>query len=129
MPRNMSFSKTTDQIRAGTKTVTRRLGWWFLKPGEIVNAVEKCRGLKKGEKIKRIRQIRIVTTRPEPLSRMQSDREYGRQETAREGFGNHVNMKEPDYFVEFFCSLNRCTPSTEINRIEFEYTGETDNAN
>ena len=45
MPRNMSFMLTTEQVRNKTKTVTRRLGWWFLKPGEIVNAVEKGMGL------------------------------------------------------------------------------------
>ena len=61
------FFLTTDQVRNRTKTVTRRNGWWFLKPGEIVNAVEKAMGLKRGEKIKRICQIRIVSTRAESL--------------------------------------------------------------
>ena len=28
--RNMSFMLTTEQMYAGTKTVTRRNGWWFL---------------------------------------------------------------------------------------------------
>ena len=41
---------TKEQILARTKTVTRRLGWWFLKPGDVVWACEKCMGLKKGEK-------------------------------------------------------------------------------
>ena len=36
MPRNMSFSMTTGPFRARTKTVTRRFGWWFLKPGDVV---------------------------------------------------------------------------------------------
>jgi len=49
--RNMSFFLTTDQIRNKTKTVTRRDGWLFLKPGDIVQACVKCQGLKKGEKI------------------------------------------------------------------------------
>ena len=34
MPRNMSFSMITDQILCGTKTVTRRFGWWWLRPGD-----------------------------------------------------------------------------------------------
>ena len=34
MARNMSFTLTTWQIREQTKTVTRRKGWQFLKPGE-----------------------------------------------------------------------------------------------
>jgi hypothetical protein len=52
--RNMSFSLTTPQVYAGTKTVTRRLGWRFAKAGQRVCAVEKGMGLKKGEKVKRI---------------------------------------------------------------------------
>ena len=66
--RNMSFSATTEQIRNGTKTVTRRLGWTFLKPGDVVMACVKCQGLKKGEKVEKIRPIRIVSVRKEPLS-------------------------------------------------------------
>ncbi len=60
MPRNMSFSMTTAQFRARTKTVTRRLGWWNLKPGDVIMGVEKAMGLKKGEKVKRLGRIRIV---------------------------------------------------------------------
>ena len=51
MPRNMSFALTTKQIEDETKDVTRRNGWWFLKPGDQIWAVEKCMGLKKGEKV------------------------------------------------------------------------------
>jgi hypothetical protein len=121
MPRNMSFAKTTEQVRAGTKTVTRRIGWWFLKPGEIVNAVEKCRGLKKGEKVKHIRQIRIVSTRSEPINAMMLDTLYGLEEMSKEGFANHDKLRWPVQFVEFFCAMNKCEASTEVNRIEFEY--------
>jgi hypothetical protein len=31
----MSFALTTEQIRVQKKTVTRRLGWEFLKPGDL----------------------------------------------------------------------------------------------
>lgn len=48
--RHMSFSKTIPQMKAKTKIVTRRDGWKFLKPGDRILAVEKCMGLKKGEK-------------------------------------------------------------------------------
>ena len=49
--RLMSFSETTDQIRARTKTVTRRDGWDNLRPGERLWAVEKAMGLRKGQKV------------------------------------------------------------------------------
>ncbi len=47
----MSFRLTAEQMRARTKTVTRRLGWSSLKPGDIVQPVEKAQGLRKGEKV------------------------------------------------------------------------------
>jgi hypothetical protein len=112
MPRNMSFAKTTEQVRAGTKTVTRRLGWWFLKPGDIVNAVEKCRGLKKGEKVKLIRQIRIVSVRGETLS------DVNGRECALEGF---PEMRAEDFRRMFLSMHPRWDRTTRINRIEFEY--------
>ena len=47
--RNMSYAMTTQQIIDETKDVTRRLGWADLRPGDRVQACEKCQGLKKGE--------------------------------------------------------------------------------
>ena len=111
MPRNMSFAITTEHVKNQTKTVTRRLGWWFLKPGEIVNAVEKSRGLKKGEKVKRINQIRIVSADPEPLCAIKEP------DVIKEGFPGW----SPNEFIEMFCRHNKCKPETVVNRIEFEY--------
>ena len=111
MPRNMSFSLTTEQIRKKTKTVTRRNGWWFLRPGDIVTAVEKARGLKKGEKVKRICRIRIVSVRAEPLGAVSDE------DVAREGFPG----KDRDWFMQTYCRLNRCGGDVVVNRIEFEY--------
>ena len=111
MPRNMSFFFTTKQVREKTKTVTRRLGWWFLKPGDIINAVEKCQGLKKGEKVKKICQIRIIQTRRGQLDFITP------LECIREGFPL-MGSKE---FIEMFCKVNKCDSSTIINRIWFEY--------
>lgn len=36
MPRLMSVAKTPDSVRNRTKTVTRRLGWTFLEPGDVL---------------------------------------------------------------------------------------------
>ena len=109
--RNMSFSLTTPQVRAGTKTVTRRRGWWFLKPGDLLMAIEKGQGLKKGEHVVRIRPIRVVNARPEPLFRIT------KSDCRREGFP-HLT---PRLFVMMFCEHNGCHKSEEINRILFEY--------
>ncbi len=109
MPRNMSFMLTTKQMRIMTKTVTRRNGWWFLDPGDIVNAVEKCRGLKKGEKVKRIGQIEITATWPEILNTITPE------EIIREGF---KGMSRKD-FVNMYCRCNKCKPYHVVNRIGF----------
>jgi len=99
-------------MRKRKKLVTRRLGWWFLKPGDIVCAVEKGQGLKKGEKVKRIAKIQIVETRPERLDVIDN------WECELEGFPG----KTPPRFVQDFCkSHRRCTPSTIVNRIEFKF--------
>jgi hypothetical protein len=109
---------TTEQYRNHTKTVTRRLGWRFLKPGEILNGCEKCQGLKKGEKQVKMGQHRVLSTRWEPLRRMIDDPEYGREEVVKEGFPDMT----PAEFVEFFCASHRgCVPETLVNRIEFDY--------
>ncbi len=111
MPRNMSFMLTTEQVRNKTKTVTRRLGWWFLKTGDILNACVKCMGLKKGEKVEKIYQIRIVSTRNEPLYLI------NQEECRKEGFPEMA----PEKFVGMFCREMKCWNNTIVNRIEFEY--------
>ena len=58
MPRNMSFALTTEQFLNRTKTVTRRKGWRFLKPGDVVMGCKKCMGLKPGEQLERLGLIR-----------------------------------------------------------------------
>jgi len=125
--RRISFALTTDQVMAGTKTVTRRLGWMSLQPGELLLPVKKCMGIKKGEKQSVLRDpIRIVSVRREPLNRMQADLDYGFEECAKEGFGNHPAYRFPSEFVSFFCATHRgCTPETEITRIEFSYEADT----
>ena len=55
MPRNISFALTTQQFKNKTKTVTHRFGWHSLQPGDILCAIEKCMGFKKGEKISGVR--------------------------------------------------------------------------
>ena len=115
--RNMSFALTTAQLMAGTKTVTRRIGWRHLKPGDRVMAVQKSQGLKKGEKIKPLCIIRVVSVRREPLSAIRDSGDgYADTEMAAEGFAEWF----PESFVCMFCAANRCAPDTEITRIEFE---------
>ena len=130
MPRNMSFSLTTDQVRNQTKTVTRRKGWWknkagkrLLQVGDIVNACVKCMGLKPGEKIERICQIRIVNVRREPLANtflndeLQFSQDHASNEAALEGFPEMQGRE----FADMFCDHMGGDESQEVTRIEFEY--------
>lgn len=117
MPRNMSFSLTTQQMRDRTKTVTRRKGWEFLRTGDIVNACVKCMGLKPGEKIERIGQIRITGVRRERLKCMIDYGAYGNEDAAKEGFP-HLSGEQ---FVAMFCRHMGGTPNQFVTRIEFEH--------
>lgn len=114
----MSFMLTEQQIVDRTKTVTRRMGWENLKAGELLAAVKKGMGLKKGEKVEVLATIRVVSTRQELLSTLAINQHYGKQECAREGF---PDMK-PWQFIRMFCDTHKgCEPTTMITRIEFEY--------
>jgi hypothetical protein len=46
--RRISFALTTTQVQNRTKTVTRRLGWNNLKPGDRLQPIYKGMGVEKG---------------------------------------------------------------------------------
>jgi hypothetical protein len=115
--RNISFSMTTPQFIAGTKDVTRRFGWWNLRDGDRIMAVEKAMGLKKGEKLKQLGIIEIVSVRHEPLNQMLVDLDYGFDEVRREGFP--FGTEWPSVFVDTLCNHYKVTPDKICNRIEF----------
>lgn len=110
--RNISFAQTKQQVYNRTKRVTRRMGWLTLKPGEVLCAIEKGQGLKKGEKITRICQIITENTRREPLNAIT------KEEVILEGFPE----MSPAEFVKFYCKVHKgCKPETIITRIAFDY--------
>jgi hypothetical protein len=102
-----------------SKTVTRRLGWKFLKPGDRLMGCRKCMGLKPGEHIFRLGEIEVVSVRQEPLSRMTADAAYGHQEAIREGFPEMTGGQ----FVEMFCQHMQVSEiyARSITRIEFKH--------
>lgn len=114
MARNMSCALTTRAVRERRKTVTRRLGWWFLKPGDELQLCVKCMGLKPGEKIERLARVRVLSSWPERLRDM---RDYGIPEVQREGFEN-MTVSE---FVRMFCDSMDCDADVVVNRIEWVY--------
>ena len=110
--KRMSFSMTEPQLLDGAKTVTHRLGWKTLKPGERLLAVDKAMGLKRGERSKIIGEIEILDVRREPL------RAITQKEVDREGFF-WLGRGE---FLEMFCQAMSCTRDTEVTRIAFRFT-------
>lgn len=112
MPRLMSVSLTEDQVRARTKTVTRRFGWRMLAAGDRVTLCRKVMGRRHGEPLIRIVDVEILSVRREPLNAIDID------DLAAEGFAA-MSIEE---FIEFFCASHRgCRPATEVTRIEWRY--------
>jgi len=97
--------------RNRSKTVTRRLGWDNLRPGERFMGVEKGQGLKKGEHVTRLHAATCTDNRAEPLNAITP------ADVVREGFP----CKTPEWFVAMFCAANRCGPKSIVNRVEFEH--------
>lgn len=111
MPRNMSFAMTTRQFKSRSKHVTRRFGWWFLRPGDVVQGVEKSMGLKKGERIKPLGLIEIVSTRAEPLNAITAE------DVVKEGFPDWT----PRQFIDMLVQHYNTDPESIVNRIEYRY--------
>ena len=80
MPRLMSVSLTETQVRARTKTVTRRAGWLMLRPGDRLTLCRKVMGRRKGEPLERITDVEVISVRREPLNRITA------ADVAAEGF-------------------------------------------
>lgn len=115
--RNMSFMLTTDQIRNRTKTVTRRIGWTFLKPGDLIQAIEKGQGLKKGETVNRLAVLRVKSIERSRLN------EISPQDVHREGFPQMTR----EQFIQMFKATHKgCRVATPVTRIEFEYVDPVD---
>lgn len=109
----MAFSATIDQVRDRTKRVTRRHGkaWKRLQPGDLLRAVNKGLGLKKGEQQEQLALIRVLDVRVERLDAITA------ADVEAEGFPDWG----PKEFIKMFCEKFRATPDTKVRRIEFEY--------
>jgi len=111
--RNMSFALTTQQVLDRTKHVTRRKGWVFLKAYDRVQAVEKCMGLKKGEKVVPLGVIEVRSVWREPLHAI----EHEPGACASEGFPGMT----PREFIAMYCECNGGDRTQMVTRIGFRY--------
>ena len=123
MPRLMSVALTEPQVRDQSKTVTRRLGRKFLKQGDIVTLVRKSMGLRKGEKVVRICDVEVVRVRREPVWCI-TDEDIVREAVPWDRFDElwaDTNQATHGAWVRWFCRQMKCTPCTEVTRIEWRY--------
>ena len=117
----MSVAYTEDAVRARTKTVTRRLGWRFLKPGDRLTLCRKVMGRKPGEPLERIADVEIVDVRREPLIDMTPD-DVDREGVPTEHFGYLVDGRPPAVtWVGWFADTMRISPFDDVTRIEWRY--------
>ena len=112
MPRNISFAMTKEQVRARTKTQTRRFAWWKLKPDTILQGVEKGMGLKPGEKVVKLALIRVTDVRVEPLNAI------SQADVIAEGFAWMCPAQFVDFLLSKYPKIARDEP---VNVITFEY--------
>ncbi len=108
----MSISHTEAAVVARTKTVTRRLGWRFLKPGDRLTLCRKVMGRKPGEPLVRLAEVEVVSVRREPLRAMTAD------DLIREGVPGFAS---PTAWTRWFAETFRCRWDAEVTRIEWRY--------
>lgn len=112
MPRLMSVSLTEQQVRARSKTVTRRMGWLMLQPGTRLTLCRKVMGRRRDEPLVRIVDVEVLDVRRECLDAITPE------EVAAEGFPDMT----PAEFVEFFCASHKgCASTSTITRIQWRY--------
>lgn len=94
--------------------------------GQTLWAIEKGQGLKKGDKVKRLAELYVVSCRAEPLNHLlgiwrTGYRRYTATEAKIEMIKEGFPLLTPLEFVLMFCKLNDCEGDVLVNRIEFEY--------
>ena len=126
MSRLMSVSLTEDAVRARTKTVTRRKGWTFLRPGDRLTLCRKVMGRKAGEPLERIAEVEVVDVRREPLIAFRYE-DIGREGVPAPEWAttNHERLCR-DCAVASWTGWYARTmgipiDSTEVTRIEWRY--------
>ena len=115
MPRLMSVTLTEQQVIDRTKTVTRRKGWLFLKPGDRLTLCRKVMGRRKGDPLVRLAEVEVYD-----VTRQQLRIDNTGHDAALEGFGDWSWSE----FVEFFCGHMGGDATQVVTRIEWRYLDE-----
>lgn len=128
----MSVSLTEQAVVERRKTVTRRLGWLRIKPGDRLTLCRKVMGRRSDEPLVRLAEVEVVSVRREPLFAI-DDADVAREcvpewdEHGNERFDEHwiaedlVGPPTPEAWVRWYASEMGITPHHEVTRIEWRY--------
>lgn len=121
MPRLMSVTLTEAAVVDRLKTVTRRLGWRVLEPGDRLTLCRKVMGRRRAdgtvEPLVRLADVQVVDVRRERLDAITA------ADVAREGFPIHGldDAAAVADFLNMFTRHMRCRRDAEVTRIEWRY--------
>ena len=119
MSRLMSVAFTEQAVRDRTKTVTRRKGWTFLKPGDRLTLCRKVMGRKPGEALERIVDVEVIHVQRHSLSDLlAADPQEAREEMRKEGF---PGMTPGEFIHQFFVYAQGMSSHDLVTRIEWRY--------
>ena len=126
MSRLMSFALTEASFLDGTKTMTRRLGWWtdkngrrLLLPGDRITGCRKVMGRKKGDPLVRLGEAHVTAVYRQKLWDV-TDRDVRREGVPAEMFDevDAHGVPTPGAWVTWFCEEQNCLPHHEVTVIE-----------
>jgi hypothetical protein len=128
--RLMSVALTEQAVRERRKSVTRRLGWAFLKPGDKLTLARKVMGRRRKdgtvEPLVRIAEVEVVSVRQEKLKDI-TDEDIVREGVDPDLFDAvYADTGQPprSQWVDWFCEHMRCDPDTLVTRVEWKYITE-----
>lgn len=123
MPRLMSVSLTEQAVVERRKTVTRRVGWRFLRAGDRITLCRKVMGRRNGEPLVRLVDVEVVDVRRERVWDITDD-DVAREAVDPALFDEHwidSGQPTPDAWVAWFCEQMGVRPDDEVTRIEWRY--------
>ena len=112
MSRLMSVALTEQAVRDRRKTVTRRLGWRMLKPGDHLTLCRKVMGRRKDEPLIRICEVEVVDVRRERSG-------TSRTRTSSERVSTSMSGRRPIPWT--LLRAREVQPDTEVTRVEWRY--------
>lgn len=117
----MSVSYTEQAVVERRKTVTRRLGWVFLKPGDHLTLCRKVMGRKPGEPLVRLAEVEVVDVQRQRLLDIPA-RDIPREGVPAETFTSLGHDGTcPSCWATWFARAMGCDIQSDVTRIEWRY--------